>query len=193
MSETSPMATETVIHLSVERIEAGMAHVLDAPTDNGTLALVLRRPAEDQREVLDVAELHPDVGVVGDNWIERGSRRTDDGASHPDMQLNIMSVRFAELLAGSRERVALAGDQLYVDFDLTEANLPPWTKLAIGTAVVEITDQPHRGCAKFAARFGAAARRYANHPDRAHLHLRGVNARVAQPGQIRPGDTITKL
>ena len=183
----------SVAHLSVEQIEAGMATVLESPTNNGTVALVQRRPGVGEREVLEVAKLDPAFGVVGDNWIDRGSSRTEDGSPHPDMQLNVMNARFADLVAGSRERISLAGDQLFVDFDITEANTPAWTKLAIGSAIIEITDQVHRGCDKFTARFGMTARRYANHPDRAHLHLRGVNARVIQPGQIRPGDKITKV
>ena len=119
--------------------------------------------------------------------------RTDDGGPHPDMQLNIMNSRICEMVAGSRERMPLAGDQLIVDLDLSEANLPPWTKLAIGDAVIEITDQPHNGCAKFTRRFGLDAQRFVNSPLGKELHLRGLNARVVTPGTIREGDTIRKI
>lgn len=185
--------TSTALHLTTEQIEAGFDHVLRSPVDVGTLAMVVRRPAVDEREVLEVAQLDPAFGVVGDTWIERGSRRTDDGSSHPDMQLNVMNIRYAELLAGSRDRVPLAGDQLYVDLDITMANLPAWTKLAIGSAVIEVTDQPHTGCAKFTQRFGLDAFRFTNSDRGLELRLRGLNARVVSAGEVHPGDQITKV
>lgn len=180
-------------HPTTQDLEAGLANVLESPADNGVLEMVLRRPAENEREVLDVAELSVDEGVVGDTWNQRPSRRTDDGSPHPDMQLNVMNARAVALVAGDRDRWALAGDQLYVDFDITEANVPPGTRLAIGSAVIEVTDQPHTGCAKFTQRFGLDAHRFVNSNDRAHLHLRGINAKVVIAGTVRPGDTITKV
>lgn len=180
-------------HPTTQDLEAGLANVLESPADNGVLEMVLRRPAENEREVLDVAELSVDEGVVGDTWNQRPSRRTDDGSPHPDMQLNVMNARAVALVAGDRDRWALAGDQLYVDFDITEANVPPGTRLAIGSAVIEVTDQPHTGCAKFTQRFGLDAHRFVNSADRAHLHLRGINAKVVTAGTVRPGDTITKV
>ncbi len=185
------MNQDTIEHLTAEQLEAGLDHILASPTDNGTLEMVLRRPAVDEREVLEQAELNFTEGVAGDNWNQRSSKRTADGGPHPDMQLNIMNVRVTNLVAQERDRWALAGDQLYVDFDITEANTPPGTRLAIGTAVIEITDQPHTGCAKFTQRFGLDAHRFVNSSDRADLHLRGVNAKVVTAGTIRPGDAIT--
>ena len=167
--------------------------MLQSPKDNGVLEMVLRRPAEDEREVLDEAELSLEEGVVGDNWNQRPSSRTDDGGPHPDMQLNVMNARAVALVAGDRDRWSLAGDQLYVDLDISEANVPPGTQLAIGTAVIEVTDQPHTGCAKFTQRFGLEAHRFVNSRDRADLHLRGINAKVVTPGTIRPGDAVTKV
>lgn len=180
------------MHRSTAELEAGLDHIRSSPTDGGVLELVLRRPAVDQREVLEVAELSTADGVVGDTWNVRGSKRTDDGSAHPDMALNIMNARAAALIAGPRERWPLAGDQLYVDLDLSAASLAPWTKLAIGTSVIEITDQPHLGCAKFTQRFGLDAHRFVNSEAGRALNLRGVNARVVQPGIVRPGDIITR-
>ena len=127
------------------------------------------------------------------NWNQRPSSRTDDGGPHPDMQLNVMNARAVALVAGDRDRWSLAGDQLYVDLDISEANVPPGTQLAIGTAVIEVTDQPHTGCAKFTQRFGLEAHRFVNSRERADLHLRGINAKVVTPGTIRPGDAVTKV
>ena len=180
------------MHRSTADLEAGLDHIRSSPTGSGTLELVLRRPAVDEREVLEVAELSIEQGVVGDTWNVRGSKRTADGSAHPDMALNVMNARVAALIAGPRERWPLAGDQLYVDLDLSAANLAPWTKLAVGAAVIEITDQPHLGCAKFTQRFGLDAHRFVNSEVGKALNLRGVNARVVQPGTVRPGDVITR-
>ncbi len=180
-------------HLTTEQLEAGLGHVRASPADNGTLELIVQRPEVEARVVLDEAELNQAEGLAGDNWNQRASKRTEDGGPHPDMQLNLMNSRILSLIAQSPERMALSGDQLVVDLDLSDANLAPWTKLAIGSAVIEITDQPHRGCAKFTKRFGLDAHRFVNSELGEELHLRGVNARVITPGTIRRGDTITKL
>ena len=131
-------------------------------------------------------------GVVGDTWNIRGSKRTEDGSSHPDMQLNVMNSRVVALIAQDPDRWALAGDQLYVDLDLSEDNLPPGTRLVLGTATIEVTDQPHTGCAKFTRRFGLDAFHWVNTDAGSKLRLRGLNARVVVPGVVRRGDTVTK-
>ena len=132
-------------------------------------------------------------GLVGDTWQARGSSHMPDRSSHPDMQLNLINTRLIALLAQDKARWPLAGDQLYVDLDLSEENLPPGTRLAIGAAVVEVTDQPHTGCKKFAARFGTDAVKFVNSPEGKALHLRGVNAKVVQGGTIRTGDAVRKI
>ena len=182
------------VHLDLESLEAGLADVQDSPKDNGELDLIVRRPAIDEREILEVAQLSLTEGVVGDTWNRRGSGRTSDSTPHPDMQLNIINARLSRLISGGAEDDrALAGDQLHVDLDLSEENLPAWTRLAIGGAVIQVTDQPHTGCPKFAARFGPIALRFVNFGVGRQLRLRGINAKVLQPGTIRRGDRITKL
>ena len=182
------------VHFSLDELNAGLAAIRTAPRDGGRLELIVRRPAVGEREVLDEGELDLSVGLVGDTWSVRGSKRTADGSSHPEMQLNLMNSTAALLVAGGDPlRRALAGDQLYVHLDLSEENLPPGTRLAIGGAVIEITAQPHRGCAKFSERFGVDAVRFVNSAEGRQLKLRGINAKVVVPGPIRAGDTITKL
>ena len=181
------------MHLRLEQLHAGLPHILASPMDDGALELIVRRPAVDQREVLDVAELDLSEGLVGDTWRSRSSSRTADGSAHPDMQLNLMNARVAHLVAGARSRWPLAGDQLYVDLDLSEANLAPWTRLAVGQAIIQITDQPHTGCGKFVARFGADAMKFVNSTEGRRLRLRGANARVVRPGTIRVGERVRKL
>ncbi|MPY79918.1 MAG: MOSC domain-containing protein [Actinophytocola sp.] len=178
---------------TMAELEAQLDYFLAAPADVGTVELVVRRPAVDQREVLDEGELNTEVGLVGDNWIERGNSRTPDGSAHPDAQITVMSARVVSYLAGDPERRALAGDQLYLDLDLTESNLPAGTRLALGTAVIQVTEKPHTACKKVANRFGLDALRFINAPHRRELRLRGLNAKVVTPGVVRPGDKVTKV
>lgn len=182
-----------VKHRAMADLEAGLEEIRCSPREEGVLHLIVRRPDINEREVLDEAELDVATGLVGDTWIDRGSGRTADGSSHPDMQLNIMNSRVIALIAREKDRWALAGDQLYVDLDLSAANLPPGTRLAMGTAIVEVTSQPHAGCRKFMARFGADALKFVNSPVGKQLHLRGINAKVVQAGRIRAGTAVRKL
>jgi len=184
---------DTISHLTLAELEAGLDEIRQSPKESGVLRLIVRRPRIEAREVLAAAELHPDQGLIGDNWISRGSSKTPDGSAHPDMQLNIMNARVAALVAQREERWQLAGDQLYVDYDLSEANLPAGTRLAIGDAVIVVSPQPHTGCQKFVSRFGLAAMKFVNSPLGRELRLRGINARVLQAGTIRVGHPVQKL
>jgi len=180
-------------HLTREELEAGVGDIRRAPKDEGVLHMIVRRPNVDERELLDEAQLSVDEGVVGDTWRLRSSSRMPDGGPHPDMQLNIIGTRAIALIAQDRARWALAGDQLFIDLDLTGENLPAWTRLQIGSAIIEVTDQPHTGCGKFVSRFGVDAMKFVNSPLGRSLNLRGINARVVQPGTIRVGDVVRKL
>jgi MOSC domain-containing protein YiiM len=177
-----------------ERLETGLAEVLGAPADEGTLELIVRRPAENERELLDAGELDRDVGLVGDMWSTRPSSHTSDGGPNPQAQLTVMNARAARLVAGDGglERWAEAGDQLYVDLDISEANLPPGSRLTIGDTVIEVTADPHLGCGKFLKRFGVDAVKVFNSPDGRAARLRGLNARVIEPGVVRRGDRVAK-
>jgi hypothetical protein len=153
----------------------------------------VRRPRVGERDVLEEGQLDLLRGLLGDSWHLRSSTRTADGSPHPNMQLNIMNLRVIALVAQQRERWPLAGDQLYIDLDLSIDNLPAGTRLALGSAVIEVTDQPHTGCQKFVARFGLEAMQLVNSPRGRRLNLRGINAKVVQPGVIRVGDVVRKL
>jgi hypothetical protein len=181
-----------VTHVSLAQLARGVPEVRAAPSDVGHVELIVRRPSEEEREVLSEAQLDPLEGLVGDNWRSRGSRATDDGSAHPDLQLTLMNSRAAALVAGASNRWPLAGDQLYVDFDLSERNLPPGTRLAVGDAVVEVTAIPHRGCGKFSRRFGTDALKFVNSATGRDLNLRGVNARIVVGGTVHAGDRIEK-
>ncbi len=165
--------------LDLATLEAGLDEIRSSPRESGRLELIVRRPAENEREVLAEAELDPVEGLLGDR-----------GSPNPKLQITLMNARVAALVAGDPERRALAGDQLYVDFDLSSANLPAGTRLAVGSARIEITDEPHTGCGKFAARFGVDALKFVNSGVGRELNLRGVNARVVAGGPIRTGDPI---
>ena len=179
-------------HLSTAELEAGLDPIRQAPKDNGVLRLIVRRPQVDARESLQEGELDLAAGLVGDNWKARGSSRTADHSAHPEMQLNVMNARAAALVAQDDARWELAGDQLYVDLDLSVENLPPGTRLALGDAIIEVTAIPHTGCEKFVARFGRDAMKFVNSPVGKELRLRGLNAKVVQPGKIWVGAMVAK-
>jgi hypothetical protein len=180
-------------HLTMSELEAGLDTIRQSPKNEGVIKLIVRRPQVDAREVLEEGELDLVEGLVGDSWKVRSSSRTPDGSAHPDMQLNVMNARVIALVAREKDRWPLAGDQLFVDMDLSQENMPPGTRLALGSAVIEVTDQPHTGCKKFEARFGLDALKLVNSPLGRQLQLRGLNARVTQPGMIRVGDLVKKL
>ena len=177
-------------HLSRDELDAGLAHIQASPSDGGRLEMIVRRPRTDEREILDVAMLDPAAGLVGDKW--RNHQHGRDPAEYSDMQITLMNARAAALVAQSRERWALAGDQFYVDLDLGHENLPPGTRLRLGEALIEVTAVAHTGCRKFSARFGADATRFVNSKQGRQLNLRGVNAKVVEAGTVRVGDTATK-
>ncbi|MBK9053275.1 MAG: MOSC domain-containing protein [Chloroflexi bacterium] len=173
-------------------LQAAMAWIGQSPQDEGKLEMIVARPSVEQREVLASGQLDPTEGLVGDNWQVRGSKRTNDGSAHPDMQITLMNARAIQALTPDRGRWPLAGDQLFVDMDLTPENLPPGQQLAIGTALLEITAMPHTGCDKFTARFGHDAIRWVNSASGRQLRLRGIYAKVIQPWVIQVGDVIQK-
>jgi len=182
-----------VKRLTMTELEMGLDEIRRSPREEGVLELIVRRPRVGEREVLPQGELDLVEGLVGDNWKLRSSTRTSDGSPHPDMQLNVMNARVIALIAHQKDRWQLAGDQLFIDLDLSADNLPPGTRLALGSAVIEVTNQPHTGCKKFVERFGLDAMNFVNSALGRELHLRGINARVVRPGTIRVGEVVRKL
>ena len=172
-------------HLDLSALEAGVDEIRRSPSDLGSLDLIVRRPGVGERELLDEGILSSEDGLVGDSWRARGTPEAK-------AQLTLANVRAVSLVARHPDRRALAGDQLYVDFDLSARNAPPGTRLEIGSAVVEISDLPHRGCRKYLERFGKDALRFVNSDVGVELNLRGVNATVVVPGTVRRGDRVRK-
>lgn len=183
----------TARQLKAEELAAGLDNILQSPADSGTLELIVRRPAVDERESLENGYLDVDHGLVGDNWLARGSNHMPGGVADPDMQLNVMNSRVVALISDAPDRRELAGDQLYLDLDLGPENLPPGTRLAIGEAVIEVTPPPHTGCKKFAQRFGVDALVFVNSGQGKKRNFRGINARVVRSGTVRIGDVVRKL
>jgi hypothetical protein len=192
MAQQSAQSTP-VTHRTWDELRAALDVIRQAPADHGTVRLVVRRPEENLREVLDEGLFEEADGLSGDTWRLRQSRRTSDGSPHPDMQLTLMGVRAIAAISPDETRWPLAGDQLFVDLDLTQVNLPPRTRLQVGEAVLEVTEQMHTGCGKFVERFGLDAMKWVNSPEGRELNLRGIYAKVVVAGRVRPGDAVTKL
>ena len=182
-----------ITQLSMVELEAGLDDIRDAPKDAGVVQLITRRPDTGEREILTTGQLDTAEGLVGDNWRARGSSQTADGSADPECQITIMNSRVTQLVSQDRDRWQLAGDQIYVDMDISRENLPPGTRLAIGEAVLEVSAKPHTGCGKFVHRFGADAMKFVNSAVGRELCLRGINTWVIQPGAISNGDTVRKI
>lgn len=179
-------------HLTTDELDAGLDRLHASPQDHGVVEMIVCRPDLGARRELERGELVVGAGLVGDNYVGRGSKETDDGLAHPAAQLNLMNSRSIDIIAGGdRDRWALAGDQFFVDLDLSAANITPGTRLSIGTAVIEVSAKPHNGCAKFRDRFGIDAARWVN-ADRCDRR-RGINATVVEPGVVSRGDVIRLL
>jgi MOSC domain-containing protein YiiM len=181
-----------VEHLSRERLEAGLGRIRQAPPDEGRIVLIVRRPAVGERDLPAEAMLDQDTGLDGDNWLVRGSSSTPDGSAHPNRQITVMNARVAELVAGGTERMPLCGDQLFIDMDLSVDNLAAGSLLAVGQAVLRVSEEPHLGCAKFVERFGGEAMRFVNSRLGRQLRMRGMNARIVVSGLVRVGDLAAK-
>ncbi len=179
--------------LSIPELESTLHSVRQSPADTGAIVAIIVRPDRDLREPRESCRLTPEEGIPGDRWVRHCTRRLPDGRLNPDTQLTLMNTRFLEPLAGSRDRWPLAGDNLLVEFDLSEANLPAGQQLQLGEAVIEISEEPHTGCSKFAKRFGSEALKFVNSVEGRRLRLRGVNARVIRPGIVRVGDKVSKV
>lgn len=182
-----------VKHLSLSELNAGLPEILDSPQDPGVLQAIVIRPRTDARESLETCQLSPKLGVHGDNWADGCWKSLPDGRPDPDVQVAIMNARAIELIAVERQRWELAGDNLFVDMDLSEENLPTGQRLQVGTAILEITSQAHNGCKKFVARFGSDAVKFVNSPQGKKLHLRGIYAKIVQAGVVSVGDGVVKV
>ena len=182
----------TVNHVKMSQLELGLDHILDSPKDNGIVQLIVSRPEIEIRKILNVAKLDKEFGLIGDNWSDRGNSSTPDNSSDIEDQLTIMNSRVISLITPSSEHWQLAGDQLYIDMDLSRNNLVPGSQIKIGSAIVEVSKKPHTGCKKFSNRFGLDVLKFVSTPLGRELALRGINTRIVQSGIVRTGDVVKK-
>jgi hypothetical protein len=179
-------------HLSRERLVAGLDQIRSSPQAGGRLVLLVRRPEVGERDMPAEAVLDEVNGLDEDSWLARGSASMPDGSADPLRQVTVMNARVAELVAGGTDRMPLAGDQLYIDLDISHDNLPAGSLLTVGRAVLQVSEAPHLGCAKFLERFGTEAMRFVNSRTGRQLRLRGMNTQVVVPGTVRLGDLATR-
>lgn len=179
-------------HLNWDELNEGLPVILQSPKDHGTLKAIVVRPDENQRITPAECHLSPELGLEGDSWAKGCWLSLPDGSPHPDAQVTIMNARTIELIAQRESRWSLAGDNLYIDLDLSDENLPCGQRLSIGSALLEVVDRPHTGCSKFAQRFGQDATRFVNSPEGTRLHLRGIYAKIMEAGRVKVGDPVVK-
>ena len=186
-------AIMTVNHLDMNGLEAGIDYILDTPADKGLVRMIVSRPETGIRKILKSASLDTIEGLIGDNWKDRGSSSTSDKSADPETQITIMNSRVIELIAHSSDRWKLAGDQLFIEIDISRNNLPPGSKLKVGSAIIEVSGKPHTGCQKFSQRFGLDALKFVSTPMAQELCFRGINARVVKSGIVTVGDIVNKI
>ena len=182
-----------IIHLTEQEIMDGLNEVQKSPMNDGILEAIVIRPGSDERRSLEQCRLSPEGGTEGDAWARGCWLQLPDGRPDPAVQICIMNSRMINLVAGNRNRWELAGDNLFVDLNLSRENLQAGQLLSIGECVIEITEQAHNGCAKFSQRFGAPALKVVNSPLGKQLRLRGIYAKVITPGNVGVGNLIMKL
>ena len=175
------------------QLAAGMGRVYDTPKDEGVVRLVVRRPGRGEREILTEGRLDTEQGLIGDDWVNRPSETT--GEPSPYAQVTVMNARVSELISGDPEPATWAqcGDQLYVELDISEANMPAGSRIEIGEAVLEVQAEPHTGCAQFREWWGGDVLRHISTREGLSLRMRGANTRVIRSGAVRPGDTARKV
>ena len=180
-------------HLNLDELNEGLPEIRQSPRDNGTLKAIIIRPEENQRSSPQECHLSPELGLEGDSWAQGSWLSLPNGSPHPDVQVTIMNARAIDLIAQQESRWSLAGDNLYVDLDLGDENLPCGQRLSIGSALLEVVDRSHTGCSKFAGRFGKDAMKFVNSAEGTRLHLRGIYAKIIQAGTVRVGDPVLKV
>lgn len=179
--------------LTTDQIVSGLPQVKDSPADGGKVEFIVVRPSEGVRELRESVYVSSESGVEGDKWKTSRGHDTPDAGPDPRVQVTLMNARILRLISGGEERMPLAGDNLVVDLDLSESNIPPGQRLSVGEVVVEVTDVPHNGCGSFLERYGRDAVKFVNSPEGKRMHLRGLHAKVVRAGVVRVGDEVRKV
>lgn len=181
------------MHRDAQQLERHLENILAAPVDDGIIEKLVCRPEENARHESNSGKLDLDRGLIGDNWKDRGNRHTEDGSADPLAQVTLMNSRVSRAVAADEDGWSLAGDQIYLDMDLSSENLPAGSRLQVGEAILEISSKPHTGCAKFSARYGPDALRFVNTGRGKEGRFRGANAFVVESGTINVGDRVRKI
>jgi hypothetical protein len=173
-------------HVDLSELDRRLDAMRASPRDVGIVrALVRRADGGGRRELLDSVTLSEVEGMPGDAWGRRPDRT-------PESQLTAVEWGVAELIANGHP-IALFGDQLFLELDLSKGNLPVGSRVRLGAAVLEVSPKAHNGCQKYRRRFGPDALRFASRPDSRHRNFRGIYFRVVTEGLVRVGDPARVL
>jgi hypothetical protein len=180
-------------HVTFDKLQEGLAEISQAPKNHGNIELLVIRPVQYERKVVNEITMHPITGCEGDIWHSKKTSSTPDGKPNPERQVTLINSRVLALLEGAKDTWPKAGDQVYVDMDLSKENLPAGTDLSLGSAIIRVSAQPHNGCKKFAERYGIDATRFVNSSLGKAKSLRGINCYIVKEGIVKMGDTVSIL
>lgn len=185
--------TSTATHPDLDRLQRALPHVLAAPKDGAAIETICFRPGYNLREFPDRITLTRDRGIPGERWLDRPWMRLADGSPDPRIQVSILGRRVLDLVWRDRDATPHPGDTFIADMDFSQANLPAGTRLALGGAVLRVSDVFNDGCVKWRARYGDAAKHWITLPDNIPLRLRGILCEIVQDGDVKLGDQIFRL
>ena len=182
-----------VNHVSFAECEQALDHINRAPLDEAEIDCLCARPDFGTRAFPDKLILTVDHGILGERWTHSPWLTLPNGDPDPRIQVSILSKRVMDLCWRDRERVIHPGDPFVVDMNLGEANMPVGTRLAIGTAIVEVSDKFNTACVKWRDRYGQDSLHWMNLARNRPYRLRGILCRIVQDGEVKLGDRLAKL
>lgn len=180
-------------HVTTDELMAALPGVLSAPKTGSAVEHLCFRPGFSERRFVRELTLTRARGIPGERWETAPWLKLPDGTGHPGIQVSILPRRVLDLVWRDREGTVHPGDTFVCDLDTSFANLPEGQLLAVGTAVLRVSEVFNEGCAKWKVRYGSEAYDWVRRPDHRDYRLRGILCSIEQDGVIRLGDAVEVL